>query len=460
MVDEMTHSGYVERLSNIEHQWLRYVKETYDVFDRYPFAQPLLWLIFQQFYIKRDNGFTRPYLWTARVLARQFLGKTKVPGISPEVMLWVPRERDTFVKPLVSLYRAFTDLGLSCTFLGKGLALKNPNITDYPRVILAKRLHSTSREQWGSFVRELSHSQTQLHGCNLEDLGSLPENASGYEYEMRKVLSQLKPKAIVMTEELLPSSRTLCIVARNLGIKMFVLQHGAINAYYTPVSADYFISWGQTSTHQMSLLGVEKERILTLGSPAHDYFTSVERDSARTKLLKSLNLPDYPTFVFFSNGNDPVRNTMEALVGCKKWLSCAAKSLKGKYNVVVRLHPNEDGSLYQDVREDITIFKNECDVLSSIAGADVIGSLCSTVLSEAVLCDVPVIQFLANSWPELVDNWRWGLAQRVFDAHSLVETLLALSNGARNARKADASILFANPGHAAAAIADAVRVMC
>ena len=441
--------NFIHRLSVSEHQWLKYVEETRDVFSQFPFAQPLLWGIFYHFYKNPEKRLHIPLLWSARVIRRQILGKTRIPKTKPDILFWVPREQDRLIKHIVALYKTFTDLGISSFFLGTEEAYKNPDLQNIPGLILAKKLHKVKKEQWNSFVNKLSTTQKIFHGLTLRDLGTLPEKVIGYNYEIQKVLSQLVPKALIIAEELLVSSHVLCLVAKRLGIKVFVLQHGAVNGYFMPVNSDYFITWGSISTHHMQQLGLSNDRILTLGSPGHDRFAQIDRSSARVELLKTLSLPDRPTFVFFSNGNDPVRNTYEALEACKDWLYSAARLLKRQYNIVIKLHPDENGELYLDADNNITIFKNECDVLSSIAGSDIIGSLCSTVLSEALIFNIPAFQFLGDGWPELVDNWRWLIAHRIKDGQSLVKKLVAVSNNDRNIRNVDTSIYFANQGCAA-----------
>ena len=88
----------------------------------------------------------------------------------------------------------------------------------------------------------------------------------------------------------------------------------------------------------------------------------------------------------------------------------------------MRLHPNEDDTLYSGTRS-LVVFKHECDLPTTLAGADAIGSLCSTALLEGVLYGKPTLQFLADGWPELMANWRWGLAERIESSEALSAVL-------------------------------------
>jgi hypothetical protein len=178
--------------------------------------------------------------------------------------------------------------------------------------------------------------------------------------------------------------------------------------------------------------------------------------NAKAVLLRSLLLPDKPTLVFFSNGNDPVRNG-RAPVECARWLDETAAQYSQDINIVVRLHPNEDGSLYRSCRH-LRITKSIPELTTTLAGCDGVASLCSTVLYEALLYKKPIWQFYADEWPDLADNWKRGLALRVSSQPELSEMI----NGMLCER--DASVfepvsnrVFLNHGRATQAVADFVQ---
>jgi len=180
----------------------------------------------------------------------------------------------------------------------------------------------------------------------------------------------------------------------------------------------------------------------------------VSRAEGRAALQRALELPDRPTLAFFSNGNDLYRNG-SGPEGCARWLEQAAEQLAGAFNIVVRLHPNEDGSLYRDTPH-MRLSKHEVDLEVTLAGCDVAASLCSTVLYDALLFDKPVWQFHADGWPDLADNWRHGLAKRVASARGLVELLTAFraDQGLETPGPDVVESVFANHGKAAGVAAD------
>ena len=92
-----------------------------------------------------------------------------------------------------------------------------------------------------------------------------------------------------------------------------------------------------------------------------------------------------------------------------------ASQFSSKINVVVRLHPNEDGLLYQNCPH-VRVTKDAPSLNVTLDGCDWLGSLCSTVLYDALLFNKPVWQFHADGWADLAENWKQGLARRIASA--------------------------------------------
>jgi hypothetical protein len=177
---------------------------------------------------------------------------------------------------------------------------------------------------------------------------------------------------------------------------------------------------------------------------------------ARAALLGSLGLPDRPTLVFFSNGNDLLRNG-NAPLECARWLGSVAAACADAVNVVVRLHPNEDGSIYRPWPA-LRITKAVPDLTTTLDGCDGVASLCSTVLQEALLYGKPVWQLDADRWPRLADSWEQGLAVRVSslaDLQAMIGRLGSATNGVGRRGLADRA--FVNRGRATRAVADYIE---
>ena len=161
--------------------------------------------------------------------------------------------------------------------------------------------------------------------------------------------------------------------------------------------------------------------------------------------------------VFFSNGNDFVRNGT-APHECARWLEEGAARYENDINVVVRLHPNEDGSLYQNYPH-LHITKETPSLAATLEGCDWVGSLCSTVLYDALLFKKPVWQFYANGWPELANNWREGLALRISSQEELNKQIHQVLSLCADGGSDDSlsGRVFANHGRAARTVANFVQ---
>ena len=144
-----------------------------------------------------------------------------------------------------------------------------------------------------------------------------------------RLLDDVNPKMILVASMQLFSGSSLVVASQEHGISTVLLQHGILQPLYLPLVADQMITWGESSTETLIGLGVSRERLIALGSPRHDVMSPSGDGSAKRSLLKTLSLPDKPTFVFFSNGNDLLRNgsaPRNAPAGSKGWrLSFRAK---------------------------------------------------------------------------------------------------------------------------------------
>jgi hypothetical protein len=222
--------------------------------------------------------------------------------------------------------------------------------------------------------------------------------------------------------------------------------------------------WGDYSRRQMEALGVESARLPALGSPRHDRPPHAGDPGARRRFLDAVGGDERLAFTFFSNGNDLKRNSKAAVVGCAEWLAAAAAALKEQVQFLVRLHPNEDGSIYAGMPH-LRVFKRECDQAATLAGSDILGGLCSTALLEGLLYGKPVLQFYADGWPDLADNWQQGMAERVASADELrrlLERWVAPVEraGVVQRQQQQRCRAFANWGGAAEAIAQHVQRLC
>jgi hypothetical protein len=270
----------------------------------------------------------------------------------------------------------------------------------------------------------------------------------------------IRPKVVLCAATNFIGGAAITISSRWNGSRPMLLQHGMTQAFYTPLISDCMLTWGAATNQTLMALGVPDNQLVALGSPRHDTMRPSIRGEARAVFLRALALPDRPTFVFFSNGNDLLRNGM-APRECATWLENLAAAHRNSWNVVARLHPNEDGRLYKDCPH-VLVTKESPDFHTTLGGCDVVGSLCSTVLYDALLYDKPVLQFHHPEWPELADNWRNRYSIRVVSSEHLTEVLPSIRPGSEryesviHEQHEKLSTVFANYGSASHAVADHV----
>jgi hypothetical protein len=271
--------------------------------------------------------------------------------------------------------------------------------------------------------------------------------------ECHRVLDTVKPKIVLTASNPMEAGVAMGVASQARGSLTIQLQHGILQPFFTPVISDHMVTWGKTSSETLERLGVEDHRLRALGSPRHDAMAPSKDSSAKRKLLQALDLPCRPTLAFFSNGNDLIRNGT-APVECAQWLEQLALEYSNDLNVIVRLHPNEDGALFKDCPH-LHITKHAPDLHTMLDGCDWAGSLCSTVLYDALLYLKPVWQFYADGWPDLADNWRRGLAKRISSQDELFAEVKQLMHVAPCLDEPPLyEQVFANHGQATQAVAN------
>ncbi len=448
-------------LSNIpttDDRWLAFAERTADVIAAHPHLLPIRQAIFKDF-IERKTTLSRQD--QLKSLARLALKRQHSQGdFSPvDVVFWLKSSREVVTEAVLPVQAAVQAHGLKTTLIDDTNEHIFADTLTPPPVRFQIAYQPFGRSKWQNAWNDLRAClPDDLSASSYDafrDLGFISENCVE---EAVYVLSQLKPRLLVVLVDQLLSDSAACVAAKKLGIPSLVLLHGAVSPYNAPLTADQMGVWGQVAQEQMMDLGVPADQLAILGSPRHDQFKGNSSATVKQDFCQLLSLPDLPLMVFFSNGNDPRRNSYEAVEGCAAWLEQAAAQLDGQMAFAVRLHPNEDGSFYQDCPH-LHVFKKECDLATTLAAADICGALCSTTLIDSLLYRKPVLQFYADGWPHLADNWQRGLAQRISSATELTQTLeMGLEHNGWEALAAEQYALvdtvFANRGHAVQAVAD------
>lgn len=434
-------------MSTLDERYLDFRDRTARVFADFPQLEPMRHLIFKELWIGSRGA--APGEWL-RYLGRRFLRRTRRRGPleQAEVLLLVEGRRELGWQMLLPLWEECRRRGIRTQLVAWNAAAELPPSTHHLYRVRPETIPAWAEDAWRRLIAVLP----ELRAATFRRAFRIASaTAAGLSRMAREVLDRVDPRVVVVKSNNISGGVAFSTQARSEGRATVQLQHGVPQAFYTPVLEDVMLTWGESSNNILQALGVPAGKLHAVGSPRHDAMTPVP--GARPRLCASLGLPDRPTLVFFSNGNDLVRN------GCAPaesavWLETAATAIP-QMNFVVRLHPNEDGSLYRDTPH-LCITRDEVDLVTTLSGADIVASVCSTAMYEALLFQKPVWQFCASHWPPLEDNWKQGLAERVRDELDLQSKLRhwLKAPDSRDQWARLAERVFANRGRAAATAAD------
>jgi hypothetical protein len=439
-------------VQSLDQQYLDFAAKTDLIFAEYPQIEPLRYFIFKELLVQRRSlgcdGYLKHWL---RPLLRRAQSRGRLDRA--DVLIWLESCREVIVDALLPVYREITSRGTKVELV----SFQGPD--DLPPSTLRfqfpahSRLPGWAKSAWEALCDVVEGLRYRpLRRCFNYSCAIM----QGFLDELDRILEAVEPKTLLNASTQLIGGAGVVVASRSRGVMTLLLQHGIVQPFYTPLLADYMLTWGETSNEALVKLGVPRQRLIAVGSPRHDCMGLLQNGNARAALLHSLSLPSKPILVFFSNGNDLVRNG-RAPIECARWLDETAAQYSNDINVVVRLHPNEDGSLYRSCRH-LRVTKNTPELSITLAGCDCVASLCSTVLYEALLYKKPIWQFYADEWPDLADNWKCGLALRVSSPAELSKMMN------RMLRESDAGLLadvssrvFAKHGRATQAVADFVQ---
>jgi hypothetical protein len=436
--------------AGLDQRYIEFRDRTAPVFARFPQMEPLRYTIFRDLVIQpRATGLRDTVKHWLRPLVRP--GRTTQALEHTDILMWVEGGRSILGDTLLPVFREVVRRGARARLVSYGGPATLPDQT-----ACFQHLHCARAPVWAEAAWEaLGAVEPHIHRASLRrSFYHACANLSGLLSEMNRVLEVMRPTVVVAASSQMIGGHGLFVAARQRGLPTVLLQHGVVQPFYTPLSADVMLTWGRASCDTLERFGMESNRLVPLGSPRHDSMGHSHSGTARQTMLQKLALSDRCILVFFSNGNDLLRNGT-APMECARWLNAIAERFKDRLHVVVRLHPNEDGSLYRPyprlVLTDTTLpFDQLMDA------CDCVSSLCSTAMYEALLYGKPVWQFHADGWPELADNCSGGYARRISSETDLSAQVTQMLHAGRRAAETNGLIheVFANHGRAAEVVAD------
>ena len=248
----------------------------------------------------------------------------------------------------------------------------------------------------------------------------------GFYYFLRIYLRLTVPKAVVIANDHRPEPRTLVLVAQELKIPTFYIQHASVSEKFPPLKFDYALLEGKDSLSKYSKIGEIKSKIFLTGMPKFDrYFSEINKNVNLRKLG------------ICTNGLDPL-NKVSNLV----------RYLKGKFPTIrlfLRPHPAETNKyklFYQDLALRVSARYSNAETESAftfLKKVDAIIACHSSILLEAALLNVyPIYYDYKNKNTDAYGYVKNGLADYVNnykDLGMIIERLIANKPCIRNRAK-------------------------
>lgn len=269
---------------------------------------------------------------------------------------------------------------------------------------------------------------------------------------------RVQPCAVLLDQDGTPFNRAVIAAARERGIPTTVVQHGApmIRFGYSPVAADRFCAWGETSARQLLGWHVPREQIFTTGTamplPSRRAACPLHARPPRFVLLATLAPADSrPDAVNYHL----TRSTYVSMLG---WALAAMAQWPGS-QVVIKLHPRDlrsrmlRGVVSQFKRPGVRIAAS-ASLSSVLRGTDCVLSCASSAGIEAAARGWPVIQLMPEGSRDLIDSRRWGLVGTARSQMELTALLGPVLTGSWQAKDDSENVFAASGREAAARIAD------
>jgi len=267
-----------------------------------------------------------------------------------------------------------------------------------------------------------------------------------YYYEIilsQNLLDKYPFSAILLQNEVGPNEKILLQIGKSKKIPVFLMQHGLIfdtteafmmNKYQGALglNTDYQLVWGDVDYQYRKKLGFDPEKIIKIGSPAHDHFFD-KKNSKRDYVLLATSGPT--TEDIFDLTVESIARNIETIKGISKIVAGLNQKL------IIKIHPSPDEfdptELIKSIDPNIQVIKTG-DISEIIKNCSLMIVIdFSSVILDAYLLKKPII-----SIP--VKNNGYGLPKAFVNNSCMIENLETLENLINNLLKNDNSELIKN----------------
>jgi len=267
-----------------------------------------------------------------------------------------------------------------------------------------------------------------------------------YYYEIilsQNLLDKYPFSAILLQNEVGPNEKILLQIGKSKKIPVFLMQHGLIfdtteafmmNKYQGALglNTDYQLVWGDVDYQYRKEIGFDPEKIIKIGSPAHDHFFD-KKNSKRDYVLLATSGPT--TEDIFDLTVESIAKNIETIKGISKIVAGLNQKL------IIKIHPSPDEfdptELIKSIDPNIQVIKTG-DISEIIKNCSLMIVIdFSSVILDAYLLKKPII-----SIP--VKNNGYGLPKAFVNNSCMIENLETLENSINNLLKNDNSELIKN----------------
>lgn len=223
------------------------------------------------------------------------------------------------------------------------------------------------------------------------------------------LLKRLNINLVATICDLMMNTRSVVMTANSKSIPTLLVQQGLqvddSGRFFLPLTCDKMALWGLSDKKYMEKFGVKGERLVVTGSSLHDN-VSIKKISDRKgeELFEKLKLDKNKKTIMLASqafeglwGEKTIEEIIELLVTSLK--DSADKQL------IIKLHPREEDKMPKKIVErynakNVAITKKEFNIDDIINISDVMITINSTCIYDAILLNKPVITVNLIKLPE------------------------------------------------------------
>ncbi len=249
-----------------------------------------------------------------------------------------------------------------------------------------------------------------IQGDFLAKLKRRVSQKGPWVYSLDQIIRRLKPKMIVVDEDVTPFGQALIERANLENIPSLQIQHGIPEPdnHLIPVRTTKLLVPGETSKKRMIEMGAASERLEVLGAPHYEarFFDIpqvqyAEEVYAHLGISRNVRIVTLITHNFLSEEKPDWIGAIDRPEHIREIIKMTCRAVKGLADVklVIKLHPRDQNEWFtyealdeEGMSKEACVLKNYDSVKLFCASSLILSGL-STTYYEALLLDRPILIF-------------------------------------------------------------------